>query len=165
VCSATGKPAPNITWLDDRGLEETPKIHHIQNTNGTVTVASRLNFSASHLHALFCLLDHPQGRKMKALHLEKGRDGVQKSTLIITSISTAVLLLLILICGVMRLNNSRRNKQKTHSAPRTPAKETGLQQDLAERASVSLHTPKDQHIIYQNEVTQTPKASSDSSHP
>ncbi|NWI42455.1 MO2R4 protein, partial [Picathartes gymnocephalus] len=151
VCSATGKPAPSITWLDDRGLEETPQIHHVQNTNGTVTVASRLTFSANHLHALFCLLDHPQGRKMKALHLEKGKEDVQKRTVIITSILTAVFLLLVLMYCVMRLNNSRRNKQKTRGAPRTPAKEAGLQQDLGERASVGLHTPKDQHITYQNE--------------
>ncbi|NXD38686.1 MO2R4 protein, partial [Copsychus sechellarum] len=152
VCSATGKPAPNITWLDDRGLEETPQIHHIQNTNRTVTVTSRLNFSANHLHALFCLLDHPQGRKKKALHLEKGREDVQKNTVIITSILAAVLLLLVLIYCVMRLNNRRRNRQQTHSgAPRTPAKETGLQQDLGERISLSLRTRKDQHIINTNE--------------
>ncbi|NXQ50700.1 MO2R4 protein, partial [Catharus fuscescens] len=149
VCSATGKPAPNITWLDDRGLEETPQIHHIQNANRTVTVTSRLNFSASHLHALFCLLDHPQGRQKKALHLEKGREDVQKNTVIITSILAAVLLLLVLIYCVMRLNNSRRNKQQTHpGAPRTPAEETGLHQDLGERPSLSL---KDQRITYENE--------------
>ncbi|NXI01940.1 MO2R4 protein, partial [Pachycephala philippinensis] len=151
VCSATGKPAPNITWLDDRGLEQTPETHHVQNTNGTVTVASRLTFSANHLHALSCLLDHPQGRQRKALHLEKGREDVQKSTVIITSILTAVLLLTILIYCGMRLNNSRRNKQKIHSAPTTPAKETGSQQDLGERASESLLTPKEEHIAYQNE--------------
>ncbi|NWU22343.1 MO2R5 protein, partial [Dyaphorophyia castanea] len=152
VCSATGKPAPSITWLHDRGLEETPETHHVQNTNGTVTVASRLTFSANHLHALVCLLDHPQGRKVKALHLEKGRKGVQKSTvIIITSMLTAVLLFSVLIYCGMRLNNSRKNKQKTHSAPTTPAKETGSQQDLGERASESLHTPKEQLIAYQNE--------------
>ncbi|NXR23119.1 MO2R5 protein, partial [Cinclus mexicanus] len=151
MCSATGKPAPNITWLDNRGLKETPQIHHILNTNRTVTVTSRLNFSANHLRALFCLLNHPQGRKKKALHLEKGREGAQKNTVIITSILAAVFLLLVLIYSVMRLY-SRRNKQKTHSgALRTPAKETSLQQDLGERASLSLHTPKDQHITYQNE--------------
>ncbi|KAM4790277.1 uncharacterized protein ACIQIH_003489 isoform 2-T2 [Cyanocitta cristata] len=155
MCSATGKPAPSITWLHDRGLEEAPEMHHIQNTNGTVTVASRVTFSAKHPHALFCLLDHPQGRKMKALHLEKGGEDVQKSTVIITSILTAALLLSVLIyCGV-RLRNSRRNKQKTHHIPTTPAKETGSQQDLGERASESLHTPKEQHITYQNEK-QTP---------
>lgn len=38
-------------------------------------VANRLTFSANHLHALACLLDHPQGRKMKAVYLEKGREG------------------------------------------------------------------------------------------
>uniref|UniRef100_A0A8D2NDN5 Immunoglobulin V-set domain-containing protein n=1 Tax=Zonotrichia albicollis TaxID=44394 RepID=A0A8D2NDN5_ZONAL len=47
LCSATRKPAPSITWLDDRALEERPQIHHIQNINGTVTVASRLTFSSS----------------------------------------------------------------------------------------------------------------------
>ncbi|NXE96986.1 MO2R5 protein, partial [Menura novaehollandiae] len=151
VCSATGKPAPNIIWLDDRGLRETTEIHHIQNANGTVTVASRLTFPANHLHALFCHLEHPQGRKTKAFHLGKGREGVQKTTVIIVLILTAVLLSLILIYCVMRLHNSKRNKQKTHSAPRTPTKETGLHQDLGETAPVSLHTPKDQCIIYQNE--------------
>lgn len=75
VCSATGRPAPKITWLDDRDLDESPEIHQIQNANGTVTVATRLTFSANRLHALACLLDHPQGRKMKAVYLEKGREG------------------------------------------------------------------------------------------
>uniref|UniRef100_A0A8C3KEF3 Ig-like domain-containing protein n=1 Tax=Calidris pygmaea TaxID=425635 RepID=A0A8C3KEF3_9CHAR len=75
VCSATGKPAPKITWLDDRDLLESPEIRHVQNPNGTVTVANRLTFSASHIRALTCLLDHPQGRKMKAVYLEKEREG------------------------------------------------------------------------------------------
>ncbi|KAM7066364.1 OX-2 membrane glycoprotein-like [Acridotheres tristis] len=122
VCSATGKAAPNITWLDDRGLEDTHQIHHIQNTNRTVTVTSRLNFSASHLQALFCLLDHPQGSKKKALHLEKGLEDVQKNTVIITLILAAVLLLLVLIYCVMGLNNSRRNKQKVHTCTQNSCK-------------------------------------------
>ncbi|NXP18220.1 MO2R4 protein, partial [Scytalopus superciliaris] len=144
VCSATGKPAPSITWLDGRGLDESPELLHIQNANGTVTVASRLTFSANHHHALSCLLEHPQGMQTKALHLEEeGGEGVQK-IIIITVVVTAVLILL-----VLTLNN-RRKKQKRLSAPRTPAKETGLYQELGEKASVSLHTPKDQHVC-QNE--------------
>lgn len=75
VCSATGKPAPKITWLDDRDLDKSPEIHHVQNANGTVTVANRLTFSADHPRALACLLDHPQGRKMKTVYPEKGREG------------------------------------------------------------------------------------------
>uniref|UniRef100_A0A8C0ELF7 Ig-like domain-containing protein n=1 Tax=Bubo bubo TaxID=30461 RepID=A0A8C0ELF7_BUBBB len=42
-------------------------------------------------------------------------------------------------------------------ALRTPAKEKGLHQDLSEKA-MSLHTPKDQHVVYQNEK-QTPVSS------
>ncbi|NXW49771.1 MO2R4 protein, partial [Nyctiprogne leucopyga] len=149
VCSATGKPAPKITWLEDRDLDGSPEIHHIQNANGTVTVANRLTFSANHLRALACLLDHPQGRKVKAVYLEKGREGVQKS-IIIMVILIAVVFLTILILWVMRLINRKRKKLKRHSAPRTPAKKKGSHQDLSEKA-VNPHTPKHQHVVYQNE--------------
>ncbi|NWX51773.1 MO2R4 protein, partial [Steatornis caripensis] len=149
VCSATGKPAPRITWLHDRDLDESAEIHHIQNTNGTVTVANRVTFSANHFRALTCLLDHPQGRKMKAVHLGKGREGVQKSV-IIMAVLIAVAFLIILIDCVTRLTNRKRKKLKKHSAPRTPAKEKGLHQDQSKEA-ISLHTPKDQHVVYQNE--------------
>ncbi|NXS44104.1 MO2R4 protein, partial [Balaeniceps rex] len=149
VCSATGKPAPKITWLDDRDLDESPEIHHVQNANGTVTVANRITFSANHLHALACLLDHPQGRKMKAVYLEKGREGVQKS-IIVMAVLIAVMFLTILILCVMKLINRKTKKLMRCSAPRTPAKEKGLHQDLSEKAA-SLHTPKDQHVVYQNE--------------
>ncbi|NWS99973.1 MO2R5 protein, partial [Mionectes macconnelli] len=151
VCSATGKPAPNIIWLDDRGLDESPETHHIQNPNGTVTVASRLTFSANHLHALRCLLEHPQGRKIKALHLEQKREeGVQIIIIMLVVIAVLFFTVMMIYC-VMRLIKRRREKQKSCSAPRTPAKETGLHQDLGEKASVTLHTPLNQHIVYQNE--------------
>ncbi|XP_010074787.1 PREDICTED: OX-2 membrane glycoprotein-like, partial [Pterocles gutturalis] len=148
VCSATGKPAPKITWLDDRDLDGSPEIQHVQNANGTVTVANRLTFS-SHLRALACLLDHPQGRKMKAVCLEKGSEGVQKS-IIVVAVLIAVVFLTILIYCIMRLINRQRKKLKRCIAPRTPAKEKSLQQDLSEKA-MSLHTLKDQQIVYQNE--------------
>ncbi|XP_053912866.1 nectin-1 isoform X2 [Cuculus canorus] len=74
VCSAIGKPAPKISWLGERELNESPEIQHIQNANGTVTVMSRLTFFANHHRALACFLDHIQGRKMKVVYLEKGRE-------------------------------------------------------------------------------------------
>ncbi|XP_063199743.1 OX-2 membrane glycoprotein-like [Chroicocephalus ridibundus] len=159
VCSATGKPAPKITWLNERNLDESPEIHRVQNANGTVTVANRLTFSASHLHALACLLDHPQGRKMKAVYLEEAREGAQKS-MIVMAVVIAVLFLTILIPCIMRLKNRKREKLKRCSAPRTPTavkEEKGLHQDLSEEAK-SLHMPKDQDVLYQNEE-QTPGSS------
>ncbi|NXX18804.1 MO2R4 protein, partial [Podargus strigoides] len=148
VCSATGKPAPKITWLDDRDLDTSPEIHHIQNANGTVTVANRLTFSASHLRALACLLDHPQGRKMKAVYLEKGQEGVQKSTIILV-VLIAIVFLIILIYCIMRLIKRKGKKLTRCNVPRTPAKEEGLLQDLSKKA-MSLHTLKDQHLVCQN---------------
>ncbi|NXG64136.1 MO2R4 protein, partial [Hemiprocne comata] len=149
VCSATGKPAPQITWLDDRNLDKSPEIHSIQNANGTVTVANRLTFSTNHFHALACLLDHPQGKKMKAIFLEKGKEGVQKS-IISMAVFTAVVLLTVLLYCTMRQINRRGEKQKRCSPPRTPAEEEGLHQDLGEKAR-TLHTQKDKRIAYQNE--------------
>ncbi|NXL44529.1 MO2R4 protein, partial [Podilymbus podiceps] len=148
VCSATGKPAPIITWLDDRDLNESPEIHQIQNANGTVTVANRRTFSANHFRALACLLDHPQGRKMKALYLEKEREGVQTSIVVVTVI-TAVLLIIGTLCIILLVNRKIKNLKRC-SAPRTPPGEKGLHQDLSEKA-MSPHTPKDQHIAYQHE--------------
>ncbi|XP_033370944.1 uncharacterized protein LOC107212077 [Parus major] len=55
-------------------------------------------------------------------------------------------------------------RQKTQCTQNSCKGDRLLQQDLGERASVSLHTLEDQHITYQNEVTQTPKASNDYSH-
>lgn len=75
VCSATGKPVPQISWLADGNVDESPEIHHIQNANGTVTVANRLTFSANHYFVLVCVLDHPQGRKMKVVYPGEGREG------------------------------------------------------------------------------------------
>ncbi|NXV97773.1 MO2R4 protein, partial [Calonectris borealis] len=149
VCSATGKPAPKITWLDDADLDESPEIHHVQNANGTVTVTNRLTFSANHLRALTCLLDHPQGREKKEVYLEKGREGVQKS-IIIMAVFIAVVFLTVLIYCIIRLINKKRKKLKRRNARRTPAEEQGLHQDLSEKA-MSLHMLKDQHVVYQNE--------------
>ncbi|XP_014802626.1 PREDICTED: uncharacterized protein LOC106890991 [Calidris pugnax] len=155
VCSATGKPAPKITWLDDGDLLESPEIRHVQNANGTVTVANRLTFSASHIRALTCLLDHPQGRKIKAVYLEKESEGAQK-TIIITVVVIAVVLTALIHCIIILINRKWANC-KRHSAARTPALEKGLHRDLSKEAE-SLQTPNCQHVVCQKEE-QTPDSS------
>ncbi|XP_068549286.1 OX-2 membrane glycoprotein-like [Anas acuta] len=146
VCSATGKPAPNITWLIDEDLYEPPEIHYIQNPNGTVTVANRCTFSASHLHNLACLLDHPQGRKVKTL---TGKKGKRKSIAIVVPFIGVIFTVLILF--IIRLIYRKRKNLKRPRAPSTPAREKGLEQDVSEEA-VNLRTPKDHRTAYQNEV-------------
>ncbi|XP_066858397.1 nectin-3-like isoform X2 [Anser cygnoides] len=145
VCSATGKPAPNITWLIDEDLYEPPKIHYIQNPNGTVTVANRCTFSASHLHNLACLLDHPQGRKVKTF---PGKRGKRKSTAIVVTFIGVISTVLIFF--IIRLIYRKRKNLQRPRALSTPAREKGLEQDVSEQAA-NLCTPKDQRTAYQNE--------------
>ncbi|XP_014108764.1 PREDICTED: LOW QUALITY PROTEIN: uncharacterized protein LOC102105065 [Pseudopodoces humilis] len=57
---------------------------------------------------------------------------------------------------VMRLNNSKRNRQKTQCTQNSCKGDRLLQQDLGERASVSLHTPEDHLSTYQNEAEEKP---------
>ncbi|XP_068764897.1 OX-2 membrane glycoprotein isoform X2 [Struthio camelus] len=108
VCSATGKPPPQITWLGGEDLDETSKVHHVQNANGTVTVASRHTFPAHQLQGLACLLDHPQGRKMKAIHPEKESEGVPKSTIIVAVLAAVFFMSLMLY--ITKLIHRRRAK-------------------------------------------------------
>ncbi|XP_035171049.1 OX-2 membrane glycoprotein-like isoform X2 [Oxyura jamaicensis] len=149
VCSATGKPPPNITWLIDEDLYEPPKIYYIQNPNGTVTVANRCTFSASHLHNLACLLDHPQGRKVKTFTEKRGK---RKSIALVVAFMGVISTVLIFF--IIRLIYRKRKKLERPRAPSTPAREKGLEQDVSEEAA-NLCTPNDEHAAYQNEE-QTP---------
>ncbi|XP_009886811.1 PREDICTED: uncharacterized protein LOC104289551 [Charadrius vociferus] len=125
VCSATGKPAPKITWLNDRELDESPEIHRVQNANGTVTVANKLTFSA----------DHPRTQK----------------SVIVMAVVLAVVFSTVLIHCIMRLISRKREKLKRCSAARMPADEEGLHQDLSKEAE-SLDTMEHQNVVCQNEL-------------
>nr|XP_032637211.1 OX-2 membrane glycoprotein-like [Chelonoidis abingdonii] len=68
VCSATAKPAPEITWKPEGVLIGQPEIHGVKNANGTVTVTSTCIVSvrllrSKNFQALTCVINHPMGRK------------------------------------------------------------------------------------------------------
>ncbi|XP_065444906.1 OX-2 membrane glycoprotein-like isoform X2 [Chrysemys picta bellii] len=72
VCSATAKPAPEITWKPEGILIGQSEIHGVKNANGTVTVTSTCNVSvrllrSNNLQALTCVINHPMGRKEKII--------------------------------------------------------------------------------------------------
>ncbi|XP_014737506.1 PREDICTED: OX-2 membrane glycoprotein-like [Sturnus vulgaris] len=61
-CSATGKPAPKITWHLPSILQQKPREYHIKFSNQTVTVIS--NFTHTHSKVLqeypiTCMIQHP----------------------------------------------------------------------------------------------------------
>ncbi|XP_039395883.1 OX-2 membrane glycoprotein-like [Mauremys reevesii] len=68
VCSATAKPAPEITWKPEGVLIGQPEIHGVKNANSTVTVTSTCNvfvrlLRSKNLQALTCVINHPIGKK------------------------------------------------------------------------------------------------------
>lgn len=61
-CSATGKPAPKITWHLPSILQQKPREYHIKFSNQTVTVISNFTHTHSKIfqeHPIACMIQHP----------------------------------------------------------------------------------------------------------
>ncbi|NWW89860.1 OX2G protein, partial [Rhynochetos jubatus] len=61
-CSATGKPAPKITWHLPSILQQKPREYHIRLGNQTVTVISNFTHAHSkilHQYPIACMIQHP----------------------------------------------------------------------------------------------------------
>uniref|UniRef100_A0A7M4ERV1 Ig-like domain-containing protein n=1 Tax=Crocodylus porosus TaxID=8502 RepID=A0A7M4ERV1_CROPO len=74
ICSATGKPAPKITWRPEGVLTaHHPEVGSVHNADGTVTVTNACNFTLERLKSLTCVMDHPEGSKKKILYQEEDK--------------------------------------------------------------------------------------------
>ncbi|NXQ50703.1 OX2G protein, partial [Catharus fuscescens] len=61
-CSATGKPAPKITWHLPSILQQKPREYHIEFSNQTVTVISNFTHTHSKIlqeYPITCMIQHP----------------------------------------------------------------------------------------------------------
>ncbi|NXW06808.1 OX2G protein, partial [Fregetta grallaria] len=61
-CSATGKPAPKITWHLPSILQQKPREYHIRLGNQTVTVISNFTHTHSKIlqeYPITCVIQHP----------------------------------------------------------------------------------------------------------
>lgn len=61
-CSATGKPAPKITWHLPSILQKKPREYHIKFSNQTVTVISNFTHTHSKIlqeYPITCVIQHP----------------------------------------------------------------------------------------------------------
>lgn len=61
-CSATGKPAPKITWYLPSILQQKPREYHIKFSNQTVTVISNFTHTHSKIlreYPITCMIQHP----------------------------------------------------------------------------------------------------------
>ncbi|NXJ76344.1 OX2G protein, partial [Trogon melanurus] len=106
-CSATGKPAPKITWHLPSILQQKPREYHVKLSNQTITVIS--NFT--HVHSkilqeypITCMIQHPSLNVTLDLPTDNLAQGqcLDSSSAPTIAIAVAVLVLLtsliLLIC-------------------------------------------------------------------
>ncbi|XP_041887460.1 nectin-1-like isoform X2 [Corvus kubaryi] len=104
-CSATGKPAPKITWHLPSILQQKPREYHIKFSNQTVTVIS--NFTHTHSKILqecpiTCVIQHPSLNVTLVLPTDSLEPGPDSSMVPAIAIAVGVLVpltsLLLLTC-------------------------------------------------------------------
>ncbi|NXA13258.1 OX2G protein, partial [Sapayoa aenigma] len=119
-CSATGKPAPKITWHLPSILQQKPREYHIKFSNQTVTVIS--NFTHTHPkilqeYPISCMIQHPSLNVTLVPptdSLEQGPDSTMAPAItialgvLVPLISLLLLTCLICLC-LMHLRDSERN--------------------------------------------------------
>ncbi|NXC72059.1 OX2G protein, partial [Anhinga anhinga] len=122
-CSATGKPAPNITWRLPSILQQKPREYHIRLSNQTVTVISNFTYTLSKIlqeYPIACEIQHPSLNVTLVLPMDTVVQGPDSSASQAIAIAVGVLvpvtfLLACLLCCCLRhLHNPERNPAQPH---------------------------------------------------
>ncbi|XP_010074786.1 PREDICTED: OX-2 membrane glycoprotein-like [Pterocles gutturalis] len=119
-CSATGKPAPKITWHLPSILQQKPKEYHIKLGNETVIVISNFTHSHSKIlkeYPITCVIQHPSLNMTLVLPMDTVVQGSDISVMPAVAIAVGVLVpltsLLLLACLLHRclrhLHDPERN--------------------------------------------------------
>ncbi|XP_010171041.2 OX-2 membrane glycoprotein [Antrostomus carolinensis] len=118
-CSATGKPAPKITWHLPSILQQKPREYHIRLSNQTVTVISNFTHTHSKIlqeYPISCMIQHPSLNMTLVLPMDSLAQGPDSSVAPAIAIAVGVLvpltsfLLACLLCRCLRhLRDLERN--------------------------------------------------------
>ncbi|XP_009991686.1 PREDICTED: OX-2 membrane glycoprotein-like [Chaetura pelagica] len=104
-CSATGKPAPKISWRLPSILQQKPREYQVKLGNQTVTVTSNFTHANSKIlqkHPIICVIQHPSLNVTLVLpmaNLMQGQDSnVPPAIAIVVGVLVPVVSLLLLAC-------------------------------------------------------------------
>ncbi|NXX55637.1 OX2G protein, partial [Scopus umbretta] len=123
-CSATGKPAPKITWRLPSILQQKPREYHIRLSNQTVTVIS--NFTHAHAkilqeYPIACMIQHPSLNTTLVLPMDTVVQGPDSSVSPAIAIAVGVLVpltsLLLLACLLRHCLRHLRDPQRNPAQP------------------------------------------------
>ncbi|XP_066455490.1 OX-2 membrane glycoprotein-like [Eleutherodactylus coqui] len=130
TCSASGKPAPNVTWILPNNLNITPEMYINVDLNESETVISNFNLPISSIRnmrvSLICVVNHPGFSSEKRLSTVLG--GARNTgtdfklppfaTLTII-VSGMTFVILIGIAWIICLCNSKTYKASSNTSKRT----------------------------------------------
>ncbi|NXU95468.1 OX2G protein, partial [Xiphorhynchus elegans] len=119
-CSATGKPAPKITWHLPSILQQKPREYHIKFSNQTVTVISNFTHTHSKIlqeYPITCTIQHPSLNATLVPPMDRLEQGLDSTVTPATAIAVGVLvplisllLLIYLLCHCLpHLRDPERN--------------------------------------------------------
>uniref|UniRef100_A0A8D2PVZ7 Ig-like domain-containing protein n=1 Tax=Zosterops lateralis melanops TaxID=1220523 RepID=A0A8D2PVZ7_ZOSLA len=126
-CSATGKPAPKITWHLPSILQQKPREYHIKFSNETVTVISNFTHTHSKIlqeYPITCVIQHPSLNVTLVLPTDSLEQGQYVTLLLLwtTAIAVGILvplisLLLLLICLLYHRLRHLRDPERNPTWP------------------------------------------------
>ncbi|XP_053827966.1 LOW QUALITY PROTEIN: OX-2 membrane glycoprotein-like [Vidua macroura] len=125
-CSATGKPAPKITWHLPSILQQKPREYHIKFRNQTVTVISNFTHTHSKIlqeYPITCMIQHPSLNLTLVLptdSLEQGPDSSMApamATAIALGILVPLISLLLLTCLLYHCLRHLRDPERNPAWP------------------------------------------------
>ncbi|NXO70129.1 OX2G protein, partial [Phainopepla nitens] len=123
-CSATGKPAPKITWNLPSILQQKPREYHIKFSNQTVTVISNFTHTHSKIlqeYPITCVIQHPSLNVTLVLPADTLEQGPDSSTAPATAIAVGILVpltsLLLLACLLSHCLRHLRDPERNPTWP------------------------------------------------
>ncbi|NXW68344.1 OX2G protein, partial [Hirundo rustica] len=123
-CSATGKPAPKITWHLPSILQQKPKEYHIKFSNQTVTVISNFTHTHSKIlqeYPITCVIQHPSLNATLVLPTDSLEQGPDRSMALAIAIAVGVLVpltsLLLLTCLLYHCLRHLRDPERNPTWP------------------------------------------------
>ncbi|NXY26718.1 OX2G protein, partial [Atrichornis clamosus] len=123
-CSATGKPAPKITWHLPSILQQKPREYHIKFSNQTVTVISNFTHAHSKIlqeYPIACVIQHPSLNMTLVLPMDGLEQGQYSSMALAIAIALGVLVpltsLLLLACLLYHCLRHLRDPERNPAWP------------------------------------------------
>ncbi|NWR31178.1 OX2G protein, partial [Tachuris rubrigastra] len=123
-CSATGKPAPKITWHLPSILQQKPREYHIKFSNQTTTVISNFTHTHSKIlqeYPITCMIQHPSLNVTLILPMDNLQQGLDSTMAPAIAIAVGILVpltsLLLLTCLLCYCLKHRRDLERNPGRP------------------------------------------------